>query len=320
MSSTSSSSDSSYNIHRLTADNLDALQYIYKDAFGKEISLSELHKKQDTSAFGPSFVGYIAYSEENEPAAFYGVFPCLLSYNGKQYLGAQSGDTMTHSNHRGKGLFTLLAKKTYELCRELGVDLVFGFPNENSYPGFVRKLDWEHVNDMVPYIIRVRTLSYARIKQIIGLSAVSHLKWCDFVLNQCKPGKAFDSSVLESNKGGILRNQDFFAYKTYENNRIIEVSGIQVWVKTNHDFLIIGDIEKCSDKKFLEVIKRLKRMAFIMGLHHLRFQCTSGAFHEKHFASISKKLDVKYPVGGVNFTNRFPLSHLHFTTSDNDGF
>ncbi|MCW3127525.1 MAG: hypothetical protein JWO03_3183, partial [Bacteroidetes bacterium] len=72
---------SSYRFEKISREHIDDLVYIFKDAFGRDIDRNYVNKKQDTSAFGPSFVGYIAYSENNEPAAFYGVFPCLISFN-----------------------------------------------------------------------------------------------------------------------------------------------------------------------------------------------------------------------------------------------
>ena len=133
-----------YSLVRLNDENFEDLLVIYKSAFGIDPSIDDLRKTFNTSNFVDKNVGYIAYFNEKEPAAFYGVFPCFMNINGKKTLVCQSWDTMTHANHRRKGLFIKLAKKTYDLCENLGIKLVFGFPNENSYPGFVKKLNWKH--------------------------------------------------------------------------------------------------------------------------------------------------------------------------------
>ena len=83
---------------------------------------------------------------------------------------------------------------------------------------------------------------------------------------------------------------------------------------------MIGDMEQCDEKTFISLIKGLKRTAFFIGLHHLRYQCSKDAFHEKYFLKYGIRLDKTYPIGGVNFTNVFPLNRLKFTMADNDGY
>lgn len=311
---------SSYRFEKISREHLDDLAFIFRDAFGKEIATTYLEKKQDTSAFGPSFVGYIAYSESNEPAAFYGVFPCLILLNGKKYLTAQSGDTMTHSNHRGKGLFTQLALKTYEYCREAGVHLVFGFPNENSYPGFVKNLAWQHFDDFQAYLVRVRTIPWIRLKNLLKLGSGIHRAWCRFILKLYKKGSPFQNSVIRPDVGGIDHSIEFFEYKQYEEKHIVNIEGVNVWLKISDVYLMIGDMEQCDDSKFAAVISGLKRLAFFMGLPHLRHQCSRGAFHEANFKRHGVLFNKTYPIGGVNFTNILQINQLKFTMSDNDGF
>ena len=108
---------SDYRFERVSKNNVKDLLIIYKDAFDKELNIVEFKKKQNTKEFGDSYVGFIAYDQNNTPSAFYGVYPCKIEYNGKLFLAAQSGDTMTHSKHRGKGLFTKLALETYNYCK-----------------------------------------------------------------------------------------------------------------------------------------------------------------------------------------------------------
>jgi hypothetical protein len=68
-------------------------------------------------------------------------------------LLAQSFDTLTDLDHRGRGYFTQLAKTTYARAQDIGVDLIFGFPNGNSIHGFEKNLDWI-VMDPVPFLFR----------------------------------------------------------------------------------------------------------------------------------------------------------------------
>ncbi|MCB0512744.1 MAG: GNAT family N-acetyltransferase, partial [Bacteroidetes bacterium] len=291
-----------------------------KHAFGKEVEPSYLINKHNTLAFGVKNLGFLAYSEENEPAAFYGVFACQINFNGQIYLAAQSGDTMTHPNHIKKGLFTKLALHTYEYCKKIGVHLVFGFPNQNSYPGFVKRLDWIHFDDFQAYHFRVKTLPWLRIQKLFGLKQTWHDSFCQKILNKYKKGKAFPSSCLAENIPVVDHSAAFYEYKNYEKSYLIELEGVSVWLKTSAMFLQIGDIERCSESSFLKVIESLKKVAFLMGIPHLRFHCSTNSWMDLQLKNRAEKMQINYAIGGVNFTNVIPLEELKFTMADNDTF
>jgi hypothetical protein len=309
-----------YTFKKLTIDNLSDLIPIYENAFGKIVTTEFLINKMYPKIFGENCIGFIAYDQQKTPVAFYGVYPCKIEYQGKYYLAAQSGDTMTHSAHMGKGLFTQLAQKTYAYCQENGFHLVFGFPNENSYPGFIKKLGWSHFDNLTPYLIRVKCIPWIRLKNTFKLPQALHTKWCHFVLNRMKKGTPFKSSCLASEIPVVDHSAEFFNYKTYGENYLIQLKGINVWLKLADRFLIIGDIDKCSETDFKSTIKSLKKIAFNMGLPHLRFHTSSNTWGESMFIKQGVPMEVKYPVGGINFTNEIPLEKLKFTGADNDTF
>lgn len=84
-------------------------------------------------------VGYDAYFND-ELVAHYVTIPVLYLIHGKETKGLLSLNTATHKNHQGKGLFTKLATKTFEEGTNLGYKFVIGVANENSTPGFIKKL------------------------------------------------------------------------------------------------------------------------------------------------------------------------------------
>ena len=60
-----------YTFKRLDADMYEDLVYISKCAFGFDPGVDYYRNKNNTNSFGKSFLGYIAYSQTGEPAAFY---------------------------------------------------------------------------------------------------------------------------------------------------------------------------------------------------------------------------------------------------------
>lgn len=92
----------------------------------------------------------------------YAITPYDLTCQGELVKGTLSMTTMVHPEHHKKGIFVTLAEEVYEAAKNLNYDLVFGFPNKNSAPGFERKLGWSidkdyHVikvkkTDILPYL------------------------------------------------------------------------------------------------------------------------------------------------------------------------
>jgi hypothetical protein len=53
--------------------------------------------------------------------------------------------TVTHPEHRGKGLFKRLAQMSYDYAAVNGFEFVIGVANANSYPGFIKYFDFQDV-------------------------------------------------------------------------------------------------------------------------------------------------------------------------------
>ena len=81
-------------------------------------------------------------------AAHYALIPLKMKTNGRIALGLLSMATVTHPDHRGKGLFKTLAKATYEYAAQKGYEFVIGVANANSYPGFIKYFDFQDVGQL----------------------------------------------------------------------------------------------------------------------------------------------------------------------------
>jgi hypothetical protein len=70
-------------------------------------------------------------------------FPALL--NGAFRKGLLAFNTATHKDHRGKGLFVRLARKTIDDAINQGCEFVVAVTNHNSKPGFIKHLGFQEV-------------------------------------------------------------------------------------------------------------------------------------------------------------------------------
>lgn len=226
---------SEYFFLEISTSNYSDISSLYFDVYGVSKDESEINTKYGKDFSGVESIGYIAYCQETKrPAALYVVFPQVVKGSSStSFVVAQSGDTMTSPSHRGKGLFIMLAKKTYKLSKEKGVMIIYGFPNSQSFPGFQKKLDW-----VFPYNMKVVKWMIPQINKRLESIGFDHAKRnfsknnfivSDLVLNRLAGSS---SSVVRTIGAISMRQYDFF----------IEKQGLGIWVSISGNELKIGDI------------------------------------------------------------------------------
>ncbi len=107
-----------------------------------------------------------------EIAGIYTYLPVLIKCMDKVVSALQSFDTLTDHRHRSKGLFIKLASQLEKEERTKDNVLVYGFPNENSVHGFVKKLHFTYFGE-VPFLIKPIRVSYVINKILKKKSHVS---------------------------------------------------------------------------------------------------------------------------------------------------
>ncbi|MCL4383938.1 GNAT family N-acetyltransferase [Patescibacteria group bacterium] len=101
----------------------------------------------------------LAINANDEVVGFYCVSPQDYSVKGKIVHGSISLSTLVRDDFRGMGIFTILAQECFKECQKLGIKFTLGFPNQNSYPGFMKKLGFTDLGEM-PLLIRPYNLNH----------------------------------------------------------------------------------------------------------------------------------------------------------------
>jgi hypothetical protein len=308
-----------YSYKRVDESCYQHLVDIYEAAFKQPTSVHYYKNKFDTGYLGVKHLGFLAYDENNQPAAFYGVFPYMMEYQGQKYLAAQSGDTMTHPAHTGKGLFTTLGKITYELAIKEGIGFIFGFPNENSYPGFTRKLNWIHKENMNNYEFDVLTLPFAALTKKIRFLSGFYAAYQCLILSFFKPRKPIiQNSAIGLNKAGVHRSDAFFKYKSFYGNYVIGIEDRDFWIKVD-GALLVGDIEIKETNTGEEVIKQMKRLAFWLGCTKVIFAVGKETAWDVLLKQSATCKEGAY-VGYLDLQSGLPLGDFKFVMADMDIF
>lgn len=120
-------------------------------------------------------VGIDAFYGE-ELAGHYVCIPVKYNFYGEEKTGLLSLNTAISENHRGKGLFTKLARKTYELAQEENYDFVIGVANQNSTHGFLKKLEFELIGPL-DVMVGLGSITIEKPAKISAVWNAESVKW-----------------------------------------------------------------------------------------------------------------------------------------------
>lgn len=104
---------------------------------------------------------YLVFNKTGNLIGANSFFKSEFKQGSKTYNAIQSGDTMVHMNYRGKGIFKKIIKFAMADLKNYGFDFIFGFANNNSYPGFI-KLGFKEMYKVNNYL---KILNYKLIFQ-----------------------------------------------------------------------------------------------------------------------------------------------------------
>jgi len=75
---------------------------------------------------------------QGKVVSFNSWIPWEFTYGKRRYLGYQSGESATHAEYRGKGIFKNVIRRADQVALQRGIDFFFGFPNPISYHSFIK--------------------------------------------------------------------------------------------------------------------------------------------------------------------------------------
>lgn len=307
-----------FHIKRLDKSKLKDLVFLYRAVYGSVPEKEYFVKKYDTAFTGSQYIGYIAYNLADIPIAYYGVIPCFLEYGGKTMLSAQSADTMTHPQYRYRGMFVQLAKMTFDLCKEKGILVVFGFPNQNSYHGLTSNLGWQVTENMERFVIPVRSFPLESLAKYSEWTKWIYKKYIQLALRKhlLTQNGLLNSSIVDG-FAGVYRDNDYLQYKTYSKTYVIKIGNAKAWIRIKNG-LAIGDLE-LENQNFNLVMESLKKIAGRLGVTQLSFQVSPGTRLHSLFAKEFEPIP-SFPVGFKNLGARIELDKVKFTFADIDIF
>ncbi len=214
----------------------------------------------------------LAINDGDEVVGLYCVIPQKYRIGGKNVLGSVSLNTLVREDYRKMGIFTKLAEDCFWECQKRGIEFTLGFPNPNSYPGFVRRLNFDELKEL-PLLIKPYKLSNLLASKL-KVSFLKYLFWpVDFCLGFRGGGGESGNIVFEMKKEEInnlwkrnkkyykniaLRDGDFLDWRMNCPNRNYKYLGYKKRGKLL-GYMVLGLMETSGLKNGLVVDFLLKR-------------------------------------------------------------
>ena len=228
-----------------------------------------------------SFIGFVAlHNHTNEVAAYYGVIPQLLVIEGIPQLIFQSCDTMTHSRHRRKGLFKLLALRCYDELRSMDQLFVIGFGGADSTPGFL-KFGWKQVAFFRYFL---RPAISCRISSLGPLPINDFTENpTDTFLQACLDGAMFPAAIHSPRSVAHIRwrtSNPGFQYNITGYTKNGSPAGFAIWYTSDRK-LILFDIIYLSESARRALIKYLCKVVSLQKLRGIIGYAENGGRHAR---------------------------------------
>lgn len=121
---------------------------------GKAAAITPAYVRWQHSA-NPAGQAQVGLAKENGSDRIVGVvwlMPLRIQVGHEITLGSQSMYALVAPDYRRQGIFTTLVKFADQKGQQQGYQFSYGFPNPNSYPGFVGRLGWTEVGQARLYL------------------------------------------------------------------------------------------------------------------------------------------------------------------------
>ena len=307
-----------YTIERITPERLGHVEQLYEAVYERSAPRNYFKIKYNTAYTGHENLGFVAYNKEEVPVAYYGVIPCFLQNGSEQIIAAQSADTMTHPKFRYKGMFVELSNLTFDLCRQSGIRVIFGFPNQNSYHGAVNKLGWKMTHNLDCFMIPIDSVPLFALAAKTGISKTIYEKYKQSVIRKYQTEENIvPNSTIKEGFIGVKRDRDYEKSKNYHQRQVLNLSNAHLWCKLANEW-IIGDMQ-IEAAQFEIVFEHIKRIARKLGIKQIQFHASPGTELHSLFASKFKSIP-SFPALFQQFDESVDINKIKFTFADIDIF
>lgn len=288
-----------YIIREITLDDpviRSGVDRVVGEAFGSEIapasSSDHVHKVTHTKGSYPSL--HLAAMLGDELIGYNAFISHDLIYQGQLINCYQSCFTATSREHRGKKIFQNLIRSAHDILGARGAAFVFGFPNENSYPLFTKKLNYRELPAM-----KVTTFNIPLYRDTIFRTTHLTLSALDQHAVRQNDRQLIELKLLKY--GAKLLTVEFEGSTAWALRRSTTRHGINV------PYLDLGGVDLKSAEHLVPLVRQLREQADWTA--YIQVVTTAGNTYNELFQKVKKAE-----------TNCLIVYDLHMNTTEGVAF
>lgn len=307
-----------YSIERFTPADIPALCSLSISVWGVSPTAEEFLLKYSHSESKHSFLGFFAKDRNGKVVGFQGAIRVSAIHKEQEEVIAQSVDTLIDPKHSGRGLITYLATRTYDLCRDAGINAIIGFPNQNFSPIMIQKLGFASGTPLTGVAIPIKTLPLETLSLKNSLLRKIYQAYVKLIFGMFTIAANVPHSFASDGNPVLIRDDSILAYKKARGVRILKIKSALIWLKI-HRGLFIGDIKIATETEFKSIMQILKLLCFLAGIKTINFQSMSGSKEHELFIKEYQSFE-SFPYLYFNYNCKLPLADLRATFGDIDIF
>ena len=259
--------------------------------------------------------------------------PKILFIKGQKLPAAEIGDTFTDQAYQRQGLFTMLVNQTRVDGNGLGIDFIYGTPNDQSLPGYEKHANFKPITGInvraLSFPVHVQMALQARLPWIIASVAgflwtllVQLWLWAQTLINSGHSWRIEEVSVIpvdwdffwdeaRSNNDFLLsREREYLKWRYFDNpyhyhvliaRRNGKIHGYLVYrlvMDERMPTLRIADYLSTPGEETVlgSLLTRAIKAALEMGAVKVSAWCPSSNLHFRQFCAYGFKAGVEIPV------------------------
>lgn len=170
---------------------------------------------------GNAFIKLAYDTAKGVLAGQYITIPIDIRVQGGDYRGLLSLNTLTRESYRGQQIFTSLADSMFQECKNTDIQFCYGFPNPNSFGGFINRLEFQDLG-IIPLYIRIFSPFRLALKKL-GLGLMTGIQ------------RSFGSNICVDNC------QDCYRIVTIDKGNIDYINEFWRLVRDKYPIMVIRD-------------------------------------------------------------------------------
>lgn len=239
----------------LSSEEYKQISELFETVFEKERSVDLLHHQYEQNPFGYAWLSIMI--DENKIVGLNSYVPSYYVVNGQRKVFANSIDSMVEKPYRDFFNFNDMIRNAYNVMRANGVDFVYGYPNDNSYPVLTKGKLMRPIGKMRTYCLPYRVGGVKpglRVLDFLSMGFVRAFSWVSGMLASPEVAEfPISKDAVSYNQTRYLRGDGNYGHADLGD-------GMLHFKITNHEGVrtaFIIDIDRKSARNFNRAVKYL---------------------------------------------------------------